>query len=178
MNSERDWLVAALRANGIRFLANGGELADESFALEPPALIARLASDPDSRLHLALTALFLLHSDWSAFVPEIVATLDESARIELKARYMAAVYLQRYWQTRLESQLGKFAMLPDLYSCELGLASASERYGKTGLLELADWHAHYSSYPFNRLASYHKSADLLFGQWQAEGRQNELATTR
>ena len=31
--------------------------------------------------------------------------------------------------------------------------------------------------PFNRLASYHKAADLLFGQWQAEARQNELATT-
>ena len=61
MNSERDWLVAALRANGIRFLASGDELADESFALEPPALIAGLASDPDPRLHLALTSLFLAH---------------------------------------------------------------------------------------------------------------------
>lgn len=178
MDSDRDRLVAALRDLGIRFLANGDGSTEKPRAHSPAELIAGLASDPDPRLHLALTALFLLHPGWSAFVPDIVAMLDESARVELKARYMAAVYLQRYWRTRLESHLGKFAMLPDLYSHELGLPPASERYGKTGLLELADWHARHSSFPFNRLASYHKAADLLFGQWEVEAPQNELATTR
>jgi len=176
MNSERDRLVAALRAKGIHFLAKGDEPVGESVALSPSALIAGLVSDPDPRLHLALTALFLLHPDWSAFVPSVAATLDGSAIIELQARYMAAVYLQRFWRTRLEFSLGKHPLLPDLYSRALGLPPADERYGKTGLIELAEWHARRSSFPFNRLASYHKAADLLFGQWQAEARQNEFAT--
>jgi len=176
-NSDRTRWVAALRENGIRFLANGVQAPGESIALTPAALIAGLVRDPDPRLHLALTSLFLLHPDWSAFVPDVEAKLEGSARCELQARYMAAVYLQRYWRTRLESHLGQFAMLPDLYSRELGLASPSQRYGKIGLLELADWHARHSSFPFNRLASYHKSANLLFGQWQAEARLNEPATT-
>ncbi len=176
MNSERDRLVAVLRANGIRFLASGEELVDESFALEPPALIAGLASDPDPRLHLALTSLFLAHPAWAEFVPDVAAMLDGSAALELKARYMAAVYLQRFWRTRLESYLGQFPALPDLYSRALGLPPADERFGKVGLIELAEWHVRHSTFPFNRLASYHKAADLLFGQWQAEARQHEHAT--
>lgn len=178
MKSNRDRLVAALYANGIRFLANGEEWAGESPALSPTALIAGVASDPDPRLHMALTALFLLHPDWSAFVPDVTATLDGSAAVEVQARYMAAVYLQRFWQTRLGLYLGDFPALPDLYSRELGLPPANERYGKLGLVELAEWHARHSTFPFNRLASYHKAADLLFGQLQAEARQNEFATTR
>ena len=177
MKSNRDRLVAALRANGIRFLANGDEWAEESPALSPSALIAGLVGDPDPRLHMALTALLLLHPDWSAFVPGVAATLDGLAAVELRARYMAAAYLQRFWRTRLGLDLGDFPALPDLYSRELGLPSAEERYGKTGLVELAEWHARHSRFPFNRLASYHKAADLLFGQWRAEAQQNELATT-
>lgn len=143
--------------------------------MTPAALITGLASHRDPRLHLALTALFLLHPDWSACVPDLVAALAGSARAELQARYMAAVYLQRFWKTRLGFYLGQFPALPDFYSHELGLPPADVRYGKPGLIELAEWHARHSAFPFNRLASYHKAADLLFGQWHAEARQNEFA---
>ncbi|MBI4785703.1 MAG: hypothetical protein HY782_01475 [Chloroflexi bacterium] len=171
---ERDRLVAALAQNGIRFLAGGGAEANH---LSPAELIASLARHLDPRLHLALTSLFLLHPDWAIYVPSIAATLDGAALVELQARYMAAVYLQRRWRTRLGYYLDDFPLLPDLYGRALGLPSPDERFGKTGLVALADWHAQRSAYPFNRLASYHKSAELLFGQLIAEARHHELATT-
>lgn len=173
-NAERETLVAALAENGIRFLAGGNA---ESRPLSPRELIAGLARHNDPRLHAALTALLLLHPDWSGYVPSISKTLEGDALVELQVRYMAAVYLQRMWRTRLGLYLGDFQMLPDLYSRELGLPSPEERFGKTGLVALADWHLQRSVHPFNRLASYEKSADLLFGQLIAEARRHELATT-
>jgi hypothetical protein len=173
-DAERGRLVAALAESGIGFLAGGDA---EARHLSPRELITSLARHPDPRLHSALTALLLLHPDWSTYVPSISETLKGAALVELQARYMAAVYLQRMWQTRLSFYLGDFQMLPDLYSLELGLPSPEERFGKTGLVALADWHMQRSAYPFNRLASYYRSADLLFGQLIAEARRHELATT-
>ncbi len=171
---ERERLVSALAENGVRFLAGGDA---EARHLSPSELIAGLACHPDPRLHSGLTALFLLHPDWSTCVPSISETLKGAALLELQVRYMAAVYLQRMWRTRLSFYLGDFQMLPDLYSLEWGLPSPEERFGKTGLVALADWHTQRSAYPFNRLASYGRSADLLFGQLIAEARHHELATT-
>jgi hypothetical protein len=174
---ERERLVTALRENGIRFLAGGDGAGAKSDRLSPSELIGNLARHPDPRLRLSLTSLFLLHPDWAVHVPAVVATLDLRAAQELQARYMAAVYLQRTWRTRLGFYLGDFETLPDLYSQALGLPPPDERFGKTGLVALAEWHASHSEYPFNRLASYHKAADLLFGQLIAEARQREFAAT-
>jgi hypothetical protein len=173
-DAEREQLVAGLAESGIRFLA-GGEA--EARHVSPKELIAGLARHPDPRLRSALTALLLLHPDWSMYVPSISETLKGAALVELQARYMAAVYLQCMWRTRLSFYLGDFQMLPDLYARALGLPSPEDRFGKTGLVALADWHAQHSAYPFNRLAEYGKSADLLFGQLIAEARHHELATT-
>ncbi len=171
----RDELVAALQAHGIRFLIEGEDVSVDDIA--PAEMIAELTRHPDPRLHLALTALFLAHPEYSQSVPRIAEILDEKDRLELQARYMAAVYLQRMWRTRLSFYLNDFVELPDLYSRELNLPSPNERYGKLGLIALAQWHARQSPYQFNRLASYYKSADLLFGQWIAEVRQHEFETT-
>lgn len=169
---ERETLIAALAENGIRFLAGSGV---KSAALDSAELMAELVSHPDPRLHSALTALFLLHPDWAGLVPGVAARLAGAPLVELQARYMAAVYLQRLWRTRLGLYLGNFETLPDLYSSMLGLPSPNERFGKSGLAALADWHTQHSVYPFNRLASYQKSIELLFGQMQAEA--HEFATT-
>jgi len=162
---EHAQLIAALREYGIRFFADGETRAEK---IAPPELIAALARDGDARVHLALTDLFLLHPTWADFLPRVQAQLDEPARRELQARYTAAVYLQRMWRTRLGFYLAPFALLPDLYSRELGLPTPDEHFGKTGLVALAQWHARAANLPYNYLASYYKSADLLFGQLIAE----------
>jgi len=104
--------------------------------------------------------------------------LTEPTRSELQALYTAAVYLQRLWRTRLGFYLGDFELLPDLYSSELGLPAADERYGKTGLHALAAWQASRSAYPFNWLASVNKMMNLLFEQLKLEAQHREPATPR
>ncbi|MBI5300977.1 MAG: hypothetical protein HY868_02485 [Chloroflexi bacterium] len=164
---ERGQLVAALREYGIRFLADGEAHVER---VAPPMLIAELARAKDARLHLALTDLFLLHPSFANFVRLVVPGLDGDAARELQARYMAAVYLQRMWSTRLSFYLDAFQLLPDLFSRELGLPAPDERFGKVGLVALAQWHARAANVPYNYLASYNKSADLLFGQLLAEAK--------
>ncbi len=174
---ERDSLVAALEEYGIRFLMGGDGIPSALARISPDELIAKLAAHQDPRLRMALTALFLLHPEWASYVPEIAERLNGAALIELKARYMAAVYLQRMWRTRLRYYLGDYILLPDLFSAELGLPLPDERYGKTGLYALADWHQRHSRYPFNRLGSYNKALELLIGQLRAKAHQHEFATS-
>ena len=175
---ERERLVAELSAHGIRFLAGGADADMNVPARAPSELIAALAQHRDPRLRSALTSLFLLHSDWGADVPRVAQILEGAARIELCARYMAAVYLQRMWRTRLGFYLADFSLLPDYFSAALGLPPADERFGKPGLHALAEWHARRSEFPYNRVASYEKALELLIGQLKAEARHHEFAAAR
>jgi len=119
---------------------------------------------------LALIPWFILQPALHAALPPTVEVLLPTARVEIKALYTAAVYLQRLWRTRLSLYLGDFQELPDRFSRELGLPSPAERHGKVGLHALAEWHARQSGYPVNRLASYNKVMTLLFEQLKQEAR--------
>jgi hypothetical protein len=68
--------------------------------LTPPELIAGLAAHSDPRLRVSLTPVFLVHPESATWVPRVLEQLDPAAVVELQARYMAAVYLQRLWRTR------------------------------------------------------------------------------
>jgi hypothetical protein len=109
-------------------------------------------------------------------LPTLIQELPPRDCTELKAFYMAAVYLQRLWRTRFRFYLGEFEELPDLFSGELALPSPTERYGKAGLHALAQWHANQSDYPLNRLASYNRMADLLFEQLKQKARNHAPRT--
>src|SRR4030088_257222 len=99
---DREALVAALRERGVDYLAPsdaaGEPLADEE-------LIARLAVHDDPRLRQALIALFMLHPQLAPLVPPLCARLAPAAVVELKAHYLAAVYLQSMWRIRLNHYL-------------------------------------------------------------------------
>ncbi len=158
---DRDALVAALRERGVDYLmpedAIGGPVSAE-------ALIASLAASDDPRLRQALIALFLLEPTLAEHVPAIEEQLDEPARIELIAHYMAAVYLSRIWVTRLSQYLPAAAPLIDFYSQSLGLPSPEVGFGEYGLRELANWHTRNASQRSNHRAEYENAADLLFGR--------------
>jgi hypothetical protein len=170
-DTEREELVAALRAWDVRFLAPSD--AQAGGPLPPAELLARLSSNDDPRLRLALIPLFILHPDLAGGVSQLASVLDAASRTELVAGYMAAVYLQQIWSVRLGFYLPQVAPLPDLFSVELGLPPPVDHYGKTGLRGLAAWHAAHSLYPFNWLASYQRTMDLLFAQLKQEARQRE-----
>jgi hypothetical protein len=171
----REQLVSALADEGVRFLAGGDDTVPRA-RIAAKDLIGAIVADPDPRLRLALTALFLLHPEYHAFVPDFASQLGGSAKIELQARYQAAVYLQRLWKTRLGYYLSDDQFLPDYFSRELGLPPPEERFGKTGLIALAELHARQSDFPYNHQASYQKSLELLIGQLKAEGHRLEFAT--
>ena len=103
--------------------------------------------------------------------------LDAPLSLELQTLYMAAVYLQRNWRSRLSIYLDDMTLLPDLFSSHLGLPSPEERFGKTGLYALAEaWQAR-SQYPFARLEALHSTIDLFFEQVRLEKANPPYAPT-
>lgn len=176
MSYQRETLVAELRKRGITYLAPSDAQATEEIA-DDAALIMALLHQDDSRLKLALANMFLRHPELAQSLGQLIEQLDRKSTVDLQTLYTAAVYLQRLWRSRLTFYLGKLDLLPDLYSAQLGLPPAEERFGKVGLYALAEsWQAR-SAYPFNRLASLNKAIDLFFEQLKIERRQHEFTST-
>ena len=160
-------LVAALRDRGISYLAPSDAVAREVPDSHEQLLRALLHQD-DSRLRLAIVPLLLRHPGISASVPDLAANLDDVALLELQTLYMAAVYLQRNWRSRLSIYLDDMTLLPDLFSHQMALPPPEDRFGKTGLVELADaWQAR-SQYPFERLQAINNTFELFIGQLKLE----------
>lgn len=167
MEQLRETLVAKLRERGVTYLAPSDAVATEIIASDDALLVA-LLEQPDSRLQLALIPLLIRHTDLAGCVLSLVNEIEDQLVIELQTLYMAAVYLQRLWKTRLGFYLDTATPLPDLFSQQLGLPPAEERFGKTGLYDLADaWKAR-SRYPFDRLAALNNTMDLFFEQLKLE----------
>jgi hypothetical protein len=167
---DRERLVSALRASGLNWLAPGDAHGEP---IPDAVLVASLALHEDPRLRAALTGLFILRPELASCLAEILQQLDLPARHELMARYMAAVYLQRFWRTRLGLYLGNFAELPDLYSQLLNLPDADEGFGKIGLHRLANWHQQNEAVIYNRLAEYRQQIDLVFAALKLRIRTHE-----
>ena len=172
---DREALVAALRERGVDYLApsdaQGEPLADE-------ALIASLAAHHDPRLRQALIALFMLHPDLAPLVPPLQPRLEPAAEVELKAHYMAAVYLQSMWRIRLNHYLPPTPDLRDYFSSELGLPDALDLYGKAGLYALADWHSAHAPGRANHLSEYEGAAELLLDRLWLKAQQHVAAAGR
>ena len=172
----RETLVAALKEQGITYLAPSDAVADEALA-SPEELLSALLRQPDARLQLAIVSLFLRQPVLAETVPALAARLDASLSLEMQTLYMAAVYLQRHWQSSLSIYLGDMTLLPDLFSRQMDLPAPEERFGKTGLHELAEaWQAR-SQYPFARLDSLHNTIDLFFEQLKLEKAEPPYAPT-
>lgn len=168
-NYERETLVAKLREYGIRYLAPSDAVATEAVPSEQILLLA-LLEQSDPRLQMALVPLFVRNPHLATHVPALVKDLSSASVLNLKTYYMAAVYLQRLWQFRLGLYIDNQTLLPDLYSQEMGLPPAEERFGKPGLYDLVDAWRERSPFPFNWLASLNKTMDLFFEQLILENR--------
>lgn len=177
MERQREILVAKLREEGISYLAPSDAVTDQSITSDDTLLVA-LLEQPDARLQLALIPLLIRRPELSHHVLSLMGQIDQQLVIELQTFYMAAVYLQRLWKTRLGFYLNTTTLLPDLFSKQLGLPPADERFGKNGLYDLAEaWKAR-SPYPFDRLSALKSTMDLFFEQLKIESRANEHARSR
>lgn len=167
-----DWhrLVDDLRQYGVRFLSGGfqaGEAAPAdglSPAVAPEELIARISRSDEPRLRRALVAVLLLHPEIAPAVRRVARRLTPNERERLIHTYVAAVYLQQNWRTRLHRYLGEQAQLPPFWIDELRLPAPKERFGRAGLAALAE-----REHRWNRRADpYLRVSQQLFGQLLAE----------
>lgn len=173
MPYSRDNLVAALREYGITYLAPSDAKQEQAISAED--LIVAILNQPDDRLKLALVSLFIRNPHLVETVQQLEAKLSASLLLDLKTLYMAAVYLQRFWFIQLGLYLDDMSLLPDLYSQQLNLPPADERFGKVGLYALADDWTTRSPYPFNWLASLQKNMDLFLASLKLENPLRESA---
>ncbi len=155
-DTPRDLLVAALHARGVCYLA------PSPHGDEPPVsdddLIAGITQAEDARLRFALAGLFLLRPDLAERAAAIEPNLPEPQRIELRKQYLAAMYLQRQWRTRLRLHFGASALIPERYTAEWDLPSPEVMHGRLGLRALCD------RSPYNDWSSYDQVVDLLCNQ--------------
>jgi hypothetical protein len=161
----REDLIAALHARGVCYLAPTP--AGHEHPLSDDELIAGLTSSNDARVRFALAGLLLVHPELAeraaAIVDESATTngsspLPETVRAELRKQYVAAVYLQRMWRTRLKMHFGETPLIAERFTKEMGLPSADAMFGEMGLRALTD------RSPYNDWSSYEQVIDLICDQ--------------
>ena len=169
----REHLVAALHWRDMCYLAPTPH-GDEPH-LTDRELIVGLAASRDGRLRFALAGLFLRHPE----VADIAADMLESRIVdragatvrrrtslivppaawdELRRQYVAAMYLQRMWRTRLRLAHGPSPLIPERFTAELGLPPADDMNGERGLRMLTE------TSEFNDWSSYEQVIDMICDQ--------------
>lgn len=170
---DREVLIAALRQRGVDYLMSDSSTDEQVSDAE---LLASLAAHEDARLRSALIALFLLQPALAQLVQPVLAALAPEAQAELTARYMAAVYLQVFWRTRLAIYGLEAERLPDLFSAPLGLPAPEEMYGKPGLHALADWHQQQRPVAYNRRVEYELVVEHLIASLKLRAHAKETVS--
>lgn len=161
----RDHLVAALHHRGICYLAPSPQ-GNEPHLTDAELLIG-LAASKDGRLRFALAGLLLVHPQIAERVTQLLQTRispnptktpPDWAWDELQKQYLAAMYLQRLWRTRLRQQFGESELIEERYTRENSLPPADAMYGEAGLRTLTERSA------FNDLSSYEQVVDMICDQ--------------
>lgn len=159
--ASREELVAALHARGLCYLAPTPH-GDER-PLSDDELIAGLAASPDARLRFALAALLLVHPALAERAAALIQgeppiAPSDAARAEMKKQYLAAMYLQRMWRTRLKMHFGETPLIQERFTNEMALPPADAMFGEMGLRALTE------RSPYNDWSSYEQIVDLLCEQ--------------
>ena len=158
-------LIAELDALGVHFLWRLAPV-DQVDDMDPARLLASLAASREARVRLAIIPLLLHRPDFAAYVPEAFDLAPVDARLYLMCYYTAARYLQ--WKYRHEPARldGAGALLPDLFSDELGLANVQDP--DDGLADLAQRHATLSGEAINWLGTYQHAAERWLARLERE----------
>ena len=158
-------LIAELDALGVHFLWRLAPV-DQVDDMDPARLLASLAASREARVRLAIIPLLLHRPDFAVYVSEALDCTPVDARLTLMCYYTAARYLQ--WRYRPELTLldGANALLPDLFSDELGLEDVTDP--DAGLADLAQRHATLSGEVINWLGTYQHAAERWLARLERE----------
>lgn len=175
----REDLVAALHARGLCYLAPTP--SGHESPLTDDELILGLATSPDARLRFALAGLLLLYPHQAERVAELIEKRSSTATgainsnsnsngngaaphaqdpvvVELQKQYVAAMYLQRMWRTRLNMQFGETPLISERFIAALNLPAADAMFGEMGLRTLTDRSA------YNDWSSYEQVVNMICDQ--------------
>ncbi len=158
-------LIAELDALGVHFLWRLAPV-DRVDDMDPARLLASLAASRDARVRLAIIPLLLHRPDFAAHVPEALDCAPVDARLYLMCYYTAARYLQWKYRYELARLDGAGALLPDLFSDELGLEDVTDP--DDGLADLAQRHATLSGEAINWLGTYQHAAERWLARLERE----------
>lgn len=166
----RDHLVAALHQRGICYLAPSPQGDEPHFTDDE--LIVGLAASRDGRLRFALAGWLLVDPSLASRVSELLQTralrrrhgaepklaIPDAAWAEVQRQYLAAMYLQRMWRTRLRLAHGPTPLIADPFSQNLGLPAADAMFGEYGLRAMTDGSI------YNDWSSYQQVIDMICEQ--------------
>ena len=126
-------------------------------------LIIGLAGTNDARLRFALSGLLLMHPELADVFSAVIDSrhirfVPKNILAEIQKHYLAALYLQRMWRTRLRLTFGDSPLIPERFIEELKLPHADAMHGELGLHHLTNGSV------FNDWSSYQQVVDLLCEQ--------------
>ena len=121
-------------------------------------LILGLSQTKDARLRFALAALLLIHPHLAERVNHLSTHAQNNTRDELRKQYLAAMYLQRMWRTRLRMAFGETALIPQRFTDDMSLPAAEAMNGELGLYHLTEKSL------FNDWSSYEQVIELICEQ--------------
>lgn len=156
-------LITELNRLGVNFLQSE-TAAVITAPLTPAAIIIQLAMSAEARLRLALIPLLLCHPEFVDDVRWVVTQAPPAAQVVIKCYYTAAHLLQQKYQSRLQALFGDAALLPDLFTIELGLPHFSTP--NQGLQMLAERHQNLSGRAINWLGTYEHGAQRLLTHYE------------
>jgi hypothetical protein len=118
--------------------------------------------------------LFLLHTDYTEYVPTALGFLNENQRQLLKLFYTAAVHLQRLYQSELIAIIGsELVWLPDLFGEELGTSSTLSP--QDAIQQLGIKHQEITHSLTNWSGTYKNAVHHLIRYKQREAQWNQLS---
>ena len=166
----REHLVAALHQRGVCYLAPS-PYGDEPHFTDDELIIG-LAASRDGRLRFALAGLMLVDPGVAARAATMLQcrtvrqrhdaapldALSDAVWHEVRRQYLAAMYLQRMWRTRLRMSFGETPWIAEGFTESLGLPPAEALHGEHGLRVLTD------QSNFNDWSSYQQVIDMICDQ--------------
>jgi len=173
--ADEDQFVAELHYLGITYLSNRLITSPKS-PRSPEQLLAGAIKQPSSRVRTAIIALFLLHPNYSEYLPIALGLLNENQRQLLKLFYTAAVHLQRLYQSELITIIGSdLVWLPDQFGEELEISSPLSP--QEALRQLGNKHQEITHSLTNWPGTYKNVVHHLIRYKQREAQWNQLPHT-
>lgn len=162
-------LIDELKILRVDFLQGNHAMTNHS-PIAPEILLVSLAMNHEARMRLALIPLLLCHPELAAYVKSAAQQLPALAQLVLKCYYTAAQLLQQKYRERLNVQLGRYTLLPDLFTNELGLPKLDDP--QAALQALAQRHRALSGQPINWLGTYEHALERFLLHQERKSRWN------